>query len=238
MTSMSGNTPAGLASAYDDWHTALGKDDGLTSPWHELVIDRLGAIAGLDVLEIGCGRGGFTRWLALQSPRLLIGADFSHVAVDLARGLVDNPSAKFQVADICRIPVKAESYDVVISCETVEHVLDPAASVRELYRVLRPGGRLILTTPNYFNLLGLYRGYLRAVGRRYTEHGQPVNNFTSIPRVRSWLSRAGFRLVEVTSLGHYIPWPGRRPIRVLALDDSGLLASWLGHHSVFVAERN
>ena len=66
------------------------------------------------------------------------------------------------VASIQDIPVEDAAFDIVISCETIEHVVDPLRALREVCRVLRPGGRLLLTTPNYLGPMGLYRAYLRA----------------------------------------------------------------------------
>lgn len=226
-----------LTKAYDDWHALVGPDEGATAPWHEMVKKRIGNIEGLDILEIGCGRGGFTQWLATHHPRTIVGADFSRVAVDYANRLCGGGVVQFRVADICDIPAVDAAFDVVVSCETIEHVVTPRAGIRELFRVLRPGGKLLLTTPNYMNLLGMHRGYLRSRNRRYTEAGQPVNNFTSIPRVYVWLRRAGFQLLEISALGHYVPCPGRRPIRIESLDRETAPMRWLGHHSIFVAER-
>ena len=65
------------------------------------------------------------------------------------------------MGDIQHIAHPDASFDTVISCETIEHVPDAALAVRELSRVLTPGGRLFLTTPNYLGATGLYGGYLR-----------------------------------------------------------------------------
>src|SRR5262249_27760351 len=87
--------------------------------------------------------------------------------------------------------------DTVISCETIEHVPDPSRAVAELAQVLKPGGRLFLTTPNYFGPFGLYRAYLRLRRRRFTEVGQPINQLTLLPRTLRWIRRAGLIAKEV-----------------------------------------
>ena len=88
---------------------------------------------------------------------------------------------KWETGDIQAIAHPAASFDTVFSCETIEHVPDPRQAIRELARVLCPGGRLFLTCPNYLGLMGLYRGYLRLTGRRYREEGQPINQFLILP---------------------------------------------------------
>src|SRR5262249_53780621 len=120
--------------------------------------------------------------------------------------------------DIQRLTFQDATFDTVISCETIEHVPDPKGAVRELARVLKPGGSLVLTCPNYLGLMGAYRGYLRLTGRRFTEEGQPINNFVLIPRVLLWLRAAGLALERFDSRGHYLPFPGRPPIGLAALD--------------------
>ncbi|MGB8510835.1 MAG: methyltransferase domain-containing protein, partial [Pyrinomonadaceae bacterium] len=197
-------------TAYEDWHDRLDVDGETDTPWHRLVKQHLDAerdLAGKRVLEIGCGRGGFACWLAsheLHRPSQVVAADFAHTAVSKGRAFAAARGVNgitWEVADIQAIAHPVASFDTVISCETVEHVPDPRHAITELARVLRPGGRLLLTTPNYLGTMGLYRGYMRLTGRRYTEEGQPINNFMLLPRVRAWIGRAGLRIREVDAVG-------------------------------------
>jgi SAM-dependent methyltransferase len=228
---------------YDAWHARHAVDEEADAPWHLLVRRHLrpdADLAGRRVLEIGCGRGGFSCWLAAQPhpPCELTAADFSDTAVAMGRDFgrlkrLDNIS--WRVADIQRLPFADAMFDTAISCETIEHVPDPAGAVRELARVLRTGGRLLLTTPNYFNTTGLWRLHLPLRGRKFTECGQPINHFTLIPRTLMWLRGARLRVVTVDAIGHYLPFPGRRPIHLPRLDDPRPLMKWFAMHSMFVA---
>jgi SAM-dependent methyltransferase len=139
------------------------------------------------------------------------------------------------VADIERIPFGPATFDTVISCETIEHLRQPVAALRELHRVMCPGGRLLLTTPNYLGPFGLYRAYLRLRGRRYSEGGQPICRLTLLPRTVFWLRRAGFRIASVDGVGHYVLRPGRLPSEPALLRR---LERWLwplALHSIVVA---
>lgn len=220
--------------SYDRWHDRFGVDMDDDAPWHRLVKRHLD-LDGASVLEIGCGRGGFATWLAGQPARTVVGADFSRTAV--TRAAEAAPSVAFEQADIQRLPHPDSSFDIVISCETVEHVPDPRGAVLELARVLKVGGSLLLTTPNYMNLLGLHRAYLRVIGRTFTEGGQPINNLTMLPRTAAWLRRAGLRARLVDASGHYVPVPGRRPVRVAALDGPVTVVKWFGSHQLLVATK-
>ncbi|MBI4503064.1 MAG: methyltransferase domain-containing protein [Gemmatimonadetes bacterium] len=230
---------------YDAWHDQFPVDAGADTPWHDLVRERLVLerdIAGKRVLEIGCGRGGFACWLAgLPRPPLrLAGADFSPAAVQRARAFARERGVRgvqWEVEDIQRIGHPDGTFDTVISCETIEHVPDPPRAVREMARVLKSGGRLLLTTPNYLGSMGLYRIYARLRGRRYTEEGQPINQVTMLPRTIAWVKRAGLEVSAIDGVGHYLPIPGRAPIRLRSWDGARSFTRWLALHSLVEATK-
>jgi ubiquinone/menaquinone biosynthesis C-methylase UbiE len=227
---------------YDAWHNRVSGSDALDTPWHRLVQDVLSPVRDLNgrrVLEIACGRGEFADWCATHSrPAMFVAADFSMSAVRLARTRVASSPAGTAVrvlqADAQAIALPSSSVDTVICCETIEHVPDPRAAIRELTRVLRPGGRLFLTHPNYLSPIGAYRGYLRLTGRRFTEEGQPINHFLIAALVRRWVRSTGLRVVRAQSSGHYLPFPGRPPI--LLVDRTRWLSAF-GLHALTVAEK-
>lgn len=245
-TTQTPQTSAAAATAakvdYDRWHenlrTTVGEDD-TNAPWHQMAIAHLGDLAGRRVLEIGCGRGGFSRYLAERQARVTA-ADFSDAAVAITRDLLNGfNECDARVADIQAIPFSDGAFDLVISLETLEHVPDPDKGLRELVRVTRPGGRLIVTTPNYFGGQGLYRFYReRVTGRPFSECGQPINQpLTLHGRVRA-LKRLGCRVNVVDGVGHYLYLPRAvQPPRLRWLDNPRFLMRWLAAHSLTVATK-
>lgn len=232
-------------AAYEEWHAGLAVDAEANAPWHLLIREYLDVerdLANKRVLEIGCGRGGFSCWMSAKGgPSAdIVAVDFSSTAVKKGaafaaeRGIT---GVTWEVGDIQRIAHASESFDTVISCETIEHVPDPALAVRELARVLKTGGHLYLTTPNYLGTTGLYRGYMRLTGRRFQEEGQPINNFNMLPRTRRWVKRAGLRIETTAGTGHYLQIPGRDPVRVRALDRARPLTKWMALHSLVIARK-
>jgi ubiquinone/menaquinone biosynthesis C-methylase UbiE len=233
-----------IRARYDDWHRAQPPTAGADAPWHELLRQFLGALGGKRVLEIGCGRGELALWLAelplALRPAAIVASDFSPVALRIAEELghargVGNVS--YRLGDVMRLDWEDASFDVVISCETIEHARDPRAALCELSRVLRPGGCLYLTCPSYLNLMGLYRLYLPLTGRVFSEGGQPINHCLFLPLVRRWVGRAGLVVERVVGAGHYVPFPRRSPIRLRWADRLGKVVSVVALHTLIVARR-
>jgi SAM-dependent methyltransferase len=96
------------------------------------------------VLDVACGTGYGTAMLARRSD--VSGLDADPGAVELARRRV--PHGTFQRGELPPIPWSPASFDAVVSFETIEHIDDDAAYLAEIRRVLRPGGLLLLSTPN------------------------------------------------------------------------------------------
>ena len=151
-----------LATEYDKWHTRVFESDpehaDESSPWYQLVLEFLPPVQGPRILEIACGRGGFSRLLGSRGASVC-GADFSASAVDIAKErLLGHPALADRVnyvqADAQNMSFDENSFDIVISCETIEHVPDPRAAVREMYRVAKPGGTLLPHHPQLSKLHG------------------------------------------------------------------------------------
>lgn len=97
------------------------------------------------VLEVGCGEGYGTALLARSADRVL-GVDYD--ALTAAHAAVTYKQASFVRANLAALPIPTESVDVVVTLQVIEHVWNHGEFVRECRRVLRPGGLLLVTTPN------------------------------------------------------------------------------------------
>lgn len=132
------------ADGYDDWFsTPLG---GYADAVEK---ELLGAVAqpkaGEEALDLGCGTGVHSIWLAEQG-LTVTGLDESEAMLDVARAKTQagGPSVTWVHGDAARLPFPDSHFDLVISVTALEFVDDRQAVLREVLRVLRPGGRLAL----------------------------------------------------------------------------------------------
>jgi 2-polyprenyl-3-methyl-5-hydroxy-6-metoxy-1,4-benzoquinol methylase len=153
-------------------------------------------------LDVGCSSGYLARPLVERGVRV-VGIELDPRAADEARSVCD----EVLVGDVetLEFPFEHGSFDLVLCGDLVEHLRDPGAALERLRPLLRPGGRLVLTTPNIANwairlsLLG---------GRwRYTDRGildrTHVHLFTRKTLVET-IEAAGFRVLV---LDHTAPVP-------------------------------
>ncbi|MEX1169639.1 MAG: methyltransferase domain-containing protein [Chloroflexota bacterium] len=103
--------------------------------------------AGRDVLDVGCNTGYGTIRFAPIAHRV-VGVDVSPRAIDAARLRAPDGRPEFILTTGFELPFPAATFDLVTSFQVLEHVPDPLTFLRELARVLRPGGTVILATPN------------------------------------------------------------------------------------------
>jgi ubiquinone/menaquinone biosynthesis C-methylase UbiE len=223
-----------LRSKYDAWHQwrheADPERDDSRTPWYDLVREYIGDVGGLKILEVACGRGGLLRELSQRGANVT-GCDFSFPALQASSGKLGSPEQMMRTsllqADLLALPFADESFDVVVSCETIEHVREVETATREMHRVTRKGGRLLLTTPNYANLMGLYELYAR-VRHPMQEDDQPFDRRQWFPQVQKWIRAGGWKIVRTDGAVHQFPIvPGRNPLRWRALDSNRTLRKML-----------
>jgi ubiquinone/menaquinone biosynthesis C-methylase UbiE len=108
---------------------------------------------GKRVLDAACGTGyGSSMLLRQGEAGIVIGVDIDAATIDYARRRFTSPGLEFRTASATRTGLPDASVDLVTSFETIEHMSDPTALLAEFSRVLAPGGRLVLSTPNDWGL--------------------------------------------------------------------------------------
>jgi O-antigen biosynthesis protein len=100
------------------------------------------------VLDAACGSGNGSALLYKSGAASVTGVDFSTEAVESASAHYNAPNLNYRIADLHNLPFSAETFDVIVSFETLEVVSDYHQVMREFLRVLRPEGLLILSNPN------------------------------------------------------------------------------------------
>ncbi|KMO80988.1 putative S-adenosylmethionine-dependent methyltransferase [Mycolicibacterium chubuense] len=113
---------------------------------HEVVYRRLlDRCRDRDVLEAGCGEG-YGADLIADVARRVIGLDYDESAVTHVRARY--PRVDMRHGNLAALPLADESVDVVVNFQVIEHLWDQGQFVAECRRVLRPGGLLLMSTPN------------------------------------------------------------------------------------------
>lgn len=170
---------------------------------HELLAGR--DLAGQKWLDAGCGTGTLARFLAEYWGCKVVGVDAS---AEMVSQCTPAPNTEFQqIRDICETGFPDEAFDGVLCSSVIEYVVEPRTVLRELGRVLRRGGLLLVSVPNAhpiarWPVLAVY-WVTKCLGRRrwfeYLDHSK---HHYSESGFRDALKRCGFRAEASRSWGH------------------------------------
>jgi len=144
---------------------------------------------GEKVLDIGCGDGAYDRKIA-RSGAEVTGIDIHEKRLSAARKYYKGDGTKFLFMDASRLDFPGASFDKALSLCVVEHLGDDELVMRNLCRVLKPGGLFV------FSADSLSHPEITPAERSRHQKRYAVNTFYTVDIVRGKLDRAGFDLVE------------------------------------------
>lgn len=190
---------------------------------------------GEKLLDVGCGEGVLAE-LARPVYREIHGIDIAEDAVRLARtkGMI----AHCVNLNTDRAPYPDGTFDTVVTLDVIEHVFDPTAFIGELHRLLRPGGHLVLSTPNIRKIQRM----LTLIGGHFPRtsydpvgfDGGHLHYFTSAD-LRDLLTGRGFEVVAVDGIcGDRRTWKYRLAVVVLG---RGFEKEFLSHAILIKARK-
>ena len=168
----------------------LGRNAIFAHLLRTLIVPKLSAKPGtVRSLDLGCGMGGHLGFLSEHGPAT--GVDMEDICLKHCR---ERGYRRLLVADGTRLPLADEQFELVTAFDTIEHIPDDLAAVRECFRVLKPGGRMFVSVPAW---QFLYSHQDRVVHhhRRYTTG-----------RLRALFVRGGFE-VEKASYINFLLFP-------------------------------
>lgn len=162
--------------------------------------------AGMHLLDVGCGPGTITRELGntVGPTGEVLGIDSAAEVIRLAENESAAPNVRFTVQDVLRLDLPDGSFDVVHAHQVLQHLTDPVAALREMSRVVRPGGLLAIRDADYAAMtwhpqvpglerwLSTYRAVARAhgaepdAGRRLLAWAQAAGLCDITPSASVW----------------------------------------------------
>ncbi len=175
---------------------------------------QFGQQTALNALNLGTGEGDYDRMVAGYCKQL-IGCDVNEEDLAHARQLnADVPNLRYEQNNAIALSYSNDSFDLIVSCEVIEHVGQPEKMVQEMARVLRPGGVAIMTFPSrefpitYDPVNRLWQ-WLSDVKKKENLISQGAYAFghdylIGSADFKNWASNAGFEIVEFRGLSHHL----------------------------------
>jgi demethylmenaquinone methyltransferase/2-methoxy-6-polyprenyl-1,4-benzoquinol methylase len=196
----------GVASRYDRTNTILSF--GQDRLWRKATRAALDLKPGDRCLDLAAGTGVSTAELA-RSGAFTVGADLSLGM--LAAGRANRPDVALLAADALALPFPAETFDAVTISFGLRNIGDPAAALREMARVTRPGGRLVVcefSAPVNRGFRTVYLSYLMralpAVARGVSSH--PDAYVYLAESIRAWPDQKGLAAVLAGAAWEHVTW--------------------------------
>lgn len=183
---------------HDQWAAMIDVDgirvadyfEACTAPENRFILQQLGDVRGKYLLDLGCGAGENSVYFATLGARC-VAADYSPGMVDVALKLAEKygVSVTGKVVNAMAIDFPDNTFDVVYASNLLHHIPDPQIAIREMYRVLKPGGKACFWDPLKHNpVINVYR---RIATKVRTEDETPLD-IEIVNFVRSQFSQVSY----------------------------------------------
>lgn len=157
------------------------------------------------VLDAGCGLGHFAR-ACERAGAAVVGVERDMTL--LLNGRLYTGFQRVVRADVCGLPFTANSFDWILSNQVIEHVEEPGELLDESLRVLRPGGHLLISSPNRRVHLATRRPQQLWLALRGLARSDPTHVREFVPgELRKLLRKSGFDVKSEESVGRNAGWP-------------------------------
>jgi len=192
---------------YQDYGFASAQPSHMHRHFMPMVFELAGPLPpGTRVLDVGCGNG-FTCGEFLKRGCQVVGVDLSEQGINLARR--NYPAGRFELlpADDQLLQRLGETaFDIVVSTEVVEHLYSPRPYARGCFAALKPGGKMICTTPYH----GYWKNLLLSMAGKWDHHANPLWDgghikLWSRKTLGDLLTEAGFEHLQFRGAGR-LPW--------------------------------
>lgn len=159
------------------------------------------------ILDVGCGVGDVSKGFCKTNEVHGIDISIKNLRIAEQRDII---TKKCNIED--KFPYKSDIFDIVICSEVIEHLFDPENTIRESYRVLKKGGMVLLSTPNFYsfiNRIKILSGRHRGIELPDYAARQHIR-FYSQTGLKELLCNAGFKIIKQEGIGFHPLKPSRK----------------------------
>lgn len=192
---------------YDNYYTKDNRIEGMNDTNYSankllflFMLDYLGVTFNKKkkLLDVGCGGGGFLYYANKRAT--VFGNEISKVCIKHAKKLC--PDSSLKLAPVEKLPFKNEYFDYVTSLGTLEHFADVNLALKEMKRVLKKNGKLLVYVPNIFFIFGVLKvGFFGG----WPSHGTQIERFDTMDGWQKIIEDNGFKVIKKSGFNPHFP---------------------------------
>jgi SAM-dependent methyltransferase len=205
------------------------------------ILSLLNPHPGKYLIDISCGQGRLVT-LAQSMDMRAIGMDFAFQGILM--GKTESPQSHWFVGDGESLPLENCIIDYATHIGSLEHYLNPLLGAKEIYRILKPGGKAAVLLPNAFGLFGNIK-HVMGSGEIFDD-GQPIQRYATRSTWEKILTGSGLKVIRTVAYAEIerprtsqdILWFFCRPNKVLRYLLSAFIPINLANHFVYICTRD